>query len=194
MSGAQLLADRALNVTGQGRREALAGLHHAEEHDRLVRVLRPPLAHADRVAQLGKAVLEHAVDLGAAEAHARRVQDAVGAPQEDQLPRRRVDHDEVAMRPHVVVLLKVGREVAGARRVVPEAHRHVGERGCGDEFAGRAVADRDAFDAAAAFDKGVVDGDGRAEGWALCAAYIDGRQGVLHPEAARYVGSAGDVG
>lgn len=78
------------------------------------------------------------------------------------------------MRPHVVVFLEIPAEVARSRGViVPEVHGHVGKGGRRDEFAGRAVRYRGAGNAFAAFDEGVVDGEGSAEAGALCAADVD---------------------
>ena len=60
------------------------------------------------------------------------------------------------------------------RGVVPEVHGHVGKCGRRDKFAGRAVRYRGTGNAFAAFDEGVVDGEGSAEAGALCATDVDG--------------------
>lgn len=59
--------------------EAVARPHQQEQHDALVGVLGPPLAHADRVGDaVGEVALEDRVDLRRAKADAAGVQDPVG--------------------------------------------------------------------------------------------------------------------
>ena len=76
----------------------------------LVRVAaRPALPDADRVVELGREAHERRVDLARAEAHARRVQHAVGAPRDHVAARARVARDEVALPPHAC---RAGRQHA----------------------------------------------------------------------------------
>jgi hypothetical protein len=186
--------DRLPHLGRQPPREGRAGPHEQEQQNALVLVVRAPLADAQRVGDaVREAALQHAVDLGGAEAHAAGVEDAVGAAQEGDLPRARVHADEVAVRPDAAEAREVGGAVApagpgsraggGVRRLVaPEEGGRVGEGGGADELARRAGGDLAPGRAAGL--EGVEDADVDAEGRPLRAADVDGLKGVEAAEAA----------
>lgn len=76
----------------------MPGLHQQEQHYRLVLVSRPPLAHAERVVHpVCEPPLYHRVDFRRAKAHPGRIQHAIGAAQERDVSRDRVDDTEIAV-------------------------------------------------------------------------------------------------
>ena len=115
-------------------RETFAQLD--EQHD--PHVARPVLPDHQRLDDLVE-LLDLAVDLGGADAHAAGVQHRVGAAMDDDAAVRR-DLAPVAVAPDVRVLVEVGGTVFGAIGVIPETDRHRG-KGLGADQLSLLVAD-----------------------------------------------------
>ena len=102
MARAECLFDGFLHVGDQLWGELASWTHQQEQHHRLVGVLRTSLANAERVDDiLGKLRVDDIVDLTGAESDTRGVQHAVRSTQEEYLLGLGMDHDEVAVGPHV---------------------------------------------------------------------------------------------
>jgi len=117
------------------RRERVAegdavGHFHAEHH---FDVARDRSADGDGVGDSGQ-VLNRAVNLGGANAHATRVERGVAAAVDDGAAR--CGHlDEVAVGPHSGKLLEIGGVILRAVRVVPELGRQRRKWARADQFA-----------------------------------------------------------
>ena len=125
---AKALCDGGLDVGGEAGRECVAGPEEEEEHDGLVVVGGPSLTDADAVFDgVRKVLVDNGVDLRGAEADAARVEDAVGAAEEDDGFGGGVGEDEVAVGPDVVEAGEIGGEVFLMVVVAPKADGHVWE-------------------------------------------------------------------
>lgn len=130
----------------------VARRHDEEQEDGLVGVVRPAARHAQTVGDgaVEQGSFDHVVDLARPEADARRVEHAVGAPQDLQAVGARVQRREVVLGPDVqVIYYRFLAPVAGGEGeafeirlavlpvtcVAPEAARHAGKRGAADQFA-----------------------------------------------------------
>src|SRR5439155_20200291 len=115
-----VLADSALDCVDERIVERAAFAQLDEEHNPYV--ARPVLPDHQRLDDLVE-LLDLAVDLGGADAHAAGVQHRVGAAMDDDAAVRR-DLAPVAVAPDVRVLVEVGGAVLGAIGVIPETDRH----------------------------------------------------------------------
>src|SRR2546426_8647278 len=118
-----VLADPALDCVDERIVERAIFAQLDEQHD--PHVARPVLPDHQRLDDLLQ-LLDLAVDLRGADAHAAGVQHRVGAAMDDDAAARR-DLAPVALAPDVRVLGEVRGAVPGAVGVVPEAHRHRGK-------------------------------------------------------------------
>ena len=192
MARTHLLPDSSIDARDKLGREFFAGFHQQEQHDALVIVVGPSLAHADGILNHVREMrVDDRVDLRAAEPYPTGVEDAVGAAEEDHVLGDRMEHDEVAVRPDALEAGKVAVEVALLAVLAPELHGHGGEGFCRDELAGDAVVDFDAD--VAGFDGLVHHFHGDAEAEALAAADVYGEDWVAGSEGASEVRAAGDV-
>lgn len=156
MSSTQLFSNRGLDIINQLRRQFLTRLHQTEQHNGFIHIPWSSLSHADGIPQLGEPILQNAIDLCRTESHTRWIQHAIGSAEEREALGHGMVHDEIAVRPDIVVFLKVGAEVPLAVLVAPEIHRHVGEGLGGDQFSWCAVRYGLALDPAAPFNQGIV--------------------------------------
>ena len=94
-----------------------------DEQEQVVRLLEVDDEAVEHLVEL----LDDAVELARPEPHAATVQRRVGTAGDHAAPALR-EQDPVAVPPDARIVLEVGRAVAGAVGVVPEAHRHGGHR------------------------------------------------------------------
>ena len=113
--------------------EAILQAHEQDHADVSDLAGRPVLPDDETLDDLGQ-LLDLAVDLRGADAHASRIERRIRAAVKDDAAVRR-QLDVVAMAPDAGKALEVAREVLGVAGVVPERHRHRRERRRADELA-----------------------------------------------------------
>lgn len=195
VSRAQLPPDDALDLGPQLVVEVASGGGHDEEAHSLVGVRGASPADADGVLDLGREeAREDVVDLGAAETHARGLENAIGAAEHEERPGGRVrDLHKVAVVPDgafdaadVSEALKVGRLVFRVASGAEEGQGLAGEWGRADEVTrmGRV---------GEGFAREGVDGaDGHAKARALDLADANGQEGARGAEKGDDIGPASD--
>lgn len=153
-----LFGNLALDPLDQTLSEFMTACHFQKQHDALIRILGPALADNNAIRDLWKVGLDDTVYIRRPKADARRIQDAVGTAEKEDLTREGMHLDEVAVGPDVGKARIIGSFVLFARGVVaPKANGLVGKRSGGDKLARDTVCN--CFARAATWDQGIVDFD-----------------------------------